>query len=204
MCLSYGRDMTGESYFLGVSRAAPPVPGVIRLLAPSQEVSTRELPFIQGPKVILGGPPCDHWSSVIAERQDLLYVLVPDGYDTNGRGPGDTILPPAPPSVLKRHFSHLLELKQRYPGGLPQITGTLFRWKGVDVSLTPTEADIARRLFEREGTIVSREELAVIAGCSPTRSRALDAHIHRLRQKLEIPGVDLLTERQRGFRLVLS
>lgn len=196
--------MTGESYFLGVSRAAPPVPGVIRLLAPSQEVSTRELPFIEGPTVILGGPPCDHWSHVIAERRDLLYVLVPDGYETKGRGAGDTTLPPAPPSVLRRHFSHLLELKQRYAGGLPQIKDALFRWKNIEVPLTPSEADIIRRLYEREGTIVSREELAAIAGCSPSRSRALDAHVHRLRQKLEIPGVELLTERQRGFRLVLS
>ncbi len=196
--------MTAETYFLGVSRAAPPVPGVIRLLAVSQEVSTRELPYIEGPKVILGGPPCDHWSHVIAERRDLLYVLVPDGYETSGRLPGDATLPPAPVSVLRRHFAHLLELKQRYAGGLPVIGNTLFRWKGVEVPLTPSEAEIVRRLYEHEGTIVSREELAAIAGCSPIHSRALDAHVHRLRQKLNVPGVELLTERQRGFRLVLS
>ncbi len=196
--------MTAESYFLGVSRAAPPVAGVVRLLAASQAVSTRELPYIEGPKVILGGPPCDHWSHVIAERRDLLYVLVPDGYETSGRDCGDATLPPAPVSVLRRHFAHLLELKQRYAGGLPFIGNTLFRWKGVEVPLTPSEADIVRRLYEHEGTIVSREELSAIAGCSPTRSRALDAHVHRLRQKLDVPGVELLTERQRGFRLVLS
>jgi biotin operon repressor len=196
--------MASEAFFLGVSRAAPPVPGVIRLLAPSQEVSTRELPFIDGPKVILGGPPCDHWSSVIAERNDLLYVMVPEGYETAGRGAGDALLPPAPVPVLRRHFSRLLELKQRYACGLPQVAGTLFRWKGIEVPLTPAEADIVRRLYQHEGAVVSREDLAAIAGCNPTGSRALDAHIHRLRSKLNVPGVEVLTERQRGFRLVLS
>mgnify|MGYP002078269196 FL=1 len=178
--------------------------GVIRLLAPTQEVSTRELPLIEGPKVILGGPPCDHWSSVIAERRDLLYVMVPDGYETAGRREGDTVLPPAPAPVVRRHFMRLLALKQRYACGLPQVSGTHFRWKGVDVVLTPTEAEILRRLYQHEGNVVSREELAAIAGCNATQSRALDAHIHRLRQKLEIPGVELVTERQRGFGLVLS
>lgn len=197
--------MPESNYFLGVSRAAPPVAGVVRLLAPSQEVSTREVPFIDGPKVILGGPPCAHWSDVISHRRDLLYVLVPDGYeDTPPERTGDTTLPAAPVPVLRRYFSHLLELKERYADGLPQLAGTLFRWKGVEVALTPAEAGLLRRLYEREGTIVGRDELAAIAGCSSMRSRALDAHVHRLRQKLVVPGVELVTERQRGFRLVLS
>ena len=55
-----------------------------------------------------------------------------------------------------------------------------------------------------EGATVGRDELARAAGVSGAGGRALDAHVHRLRRKLDIPGVDLATERQRGFRLELS
>jgi len=196
--------MTPESLFIGSSRAAPPIGGVVRLLSPSQEVSSRELPYIPGPKVILGGPPCDHWSHVVRERQDTLYVVVgSDDVPHVARG-GATTLPAGSVSQLRRHFSHLLELKERYPAGLPEIDDSSFSWKGYQVCLTPTESAVIHRLYEHEGSVVGRDELARIAGVNSTGSRALEAHIHRLRQKLDVPGVDLLTERQRGFRLVLS
>jgi hypothetical protein len=196
--------MKVDSLFIGVSRAAPPDAGVVRLLAPSQEVSSRELPSIEGPKVILGGTPCDHWANVIRERTDTLYVVVGDTTVPGAAQAGATCLPAAPAALLRRHFTHLIELRQRYPGGLPQIDDTSFRWKGHTVELTETEVVLLRRLFELPGAIVDREELARAGGVRTERSRALEAHIHRLRQKLRVPGVDLLTERQRGFRLVLS
>jgi hypothetical protein len=196
--------MKDDTLFIGASRAAPPAGGVVRLLAPSQEVSSRELPFIDGPKVILGGPPCDHWSNVISERTDTLYVVVGSaGVPTAARA-GATSLPSAPVSQLKQYFSRLLELRERYPEGLPCIEGTTFRWKGSQVTLTDTEASLLQRLLEMVGSVVVREELARLAGVRSEGSRALEAHVHRLRQKLQIPGVELLTERQRGFRLVLS
>jgi hypothetical protein len=196
--------MNPEPLFIGLSRAAPPAGGVVRLLAPSQEVSTRELPSIPGPKVILGGPPCDHWSEVMRDRADTLYVLVEQGDVPPFARGGATSLPAAPIAQLRRYFSRLLELKKRYPGGLPEIDESSFAWKGCRVGLTPTESALLQRLYEYEGAIVGREELARIAGVVSTGSRALDAHVHRLRQKLHVPGVELLTERQRGFRLVLS
>lgn len=196
--------MNLEPLFIGVSRAAPPAGGVVRLLAPSQEVSTRELPSIPGPKVILGGPPCDHWSKAVQERPDTLYVVVGEGDAPTRTGNGATPLPSAPAGQLRRYFSRLLELKQRYPDGLPEIGESGFAWKGWRVPLTATESALLQRLYEYEGAIVGREELARVVGVSNTPSRALDAHVHRLRQKLAVPGMELRTVRQRGFQLVLS
>ncbi len=203
MLRRYFAGMNADSLFIGASRAAPPQGGVIKLLAPAQ-VSSQELRFIEGPKVILGGPPCAHWSSAICERTDTLYVLVGDTALPESLRGAAAALPSAPVAQLRRHFTHLIELRQRYPDGLPEFDECVFRWKGIEVTLTRIETAVLQRLYQFEGTIVGREDLAGIAEIPTGGSRALEAHIHRLRQKISIPGFDLQTARQRGFRLVLS
>lgn len=196
--------MNPDPLFIGVSRAAPPSGSVLALFSPSQEVSASELPSIPGPKVILGGLPCHHWSAAVRERPDTLYVVVGGERVPPHLKGWATLLPPAPVGQLLRHFSRLLALRGRYPDSLPQIDDDSFSWKGRRVQLTPVEATLLQRLFRLEGTTVGRAELARVAGVSGAGGRALDAHVHRLRRKLDIPGVDLATERQRGFRLELS
>ena len=196
--------MTDESLFIGVSRAAPPASGVVRLLSPAQEISSGELSDIAGPKVILGGAPCAHWSEVIRDRTDTLYVVVGGGGVPDSARAVATELPAAPASQLRRYFSQLLVLRNLYPEELPRLEGANFCWKGRRVPLTETELAVMQRLMELLGSVVSRGELGRIARVPGEGSRALEAHVHRLRHKLRVPGVEIVTERQRGFRLVLS
>ena len=156
-----------------------------------------------------GGPPCIHWQEAIRTRPDLLYVVAGPVNGDSGvpcRSGGDTVLPAASPAALRRHFTHLLALKRRYTGDLPAVGARSFRWKGVQVPLTVVESEILRSLYAHEGEVVDRVSLAHLAGCSAGGdSRALDARIHRLREKLHrTPGVELVTERQRGWKLLLS
>lgn len=189
---------------IGTSRAAPPPPSAVSMLAPERAISTSDLPTLARPCVVLGGPPCQHWRDELNARHDVLYVLVQATGEEVPAVRGDAVLPSAHPSAIRRHLAHLLELKQRYEGALPLLEPFSFRWKGELAALTSTESQLLRLLFEHQGEIVGREDLARIAGCVATGSRALDAHLHRLRRKLTIPGVEIQTERQRGFRLLLS
>ncbi len=74
---------------------------------------------------------------------------------------------------------------------------------GRTVPLSVTEHRLLERLLLRPGAPVTRAELLRTLGDGADNdSRALDAHIYRLRRKLcDIPGVHLETLRQRGFSL---
>ena len=192
--------------FIGSARSAPPPPASVLMLAPLPELSARELDDGPSPVVVVGGPPCLHWQEAIRTRSDLLYVVAAPTDGPPCRQGGDTLLPAASPAALRRHFAHLLVLKRRYTGDLPAVGARAFRWKGIRVPLTIVESEILRTLYAHEGEVVDRTSLAHLAGCSAGGdSRALDARIHRLREKLRrTPGVELVTERQRGWKLLLS
>jgi biotin operon repressor len=193
---------TTADILISVARASPPAPAAVSMLAPSGLVSTTDLGDLHQPVIVLGGAPCTHWRTAIESRHDLLYVEVPSGSDRT-QGGGDVVLPAGHPATVHRRLGHLLELKQRYFGSLPQLSHGRFSWKGIEVALTPVEVALVGILREHQGEVVARSQLADAAGCQEAGSRAIDAHIHRLRQKLSVPGVQISTERQRGFRLVL-
>jgi DNA-binding response OmpR family regulator len=72
------------------------------------------------------------------------------------------------------------------------------RW----VSLPPIEAALITALLEREGAVVSREEL-LLAGWpdeDPSRN-VLDVHVLRLRRRLEPLDLAIRTVRSRGYVL---
>ncbi len=195
--------MKEETLFIGASRASPPSRGAVTRLAPARELSSGDLPGIAGPKVILGGAPCAHWSEAIGSRTDTIYVVVGEAEVPTCARAFSTSLPAAPTAQLRRLFSHLLDLRRTYPDGLPRMDDKDFCWKGHRVALTAAESALMGRLVEMAGVVVGRDELARIINVPRAGNRALDAHIHRLRQKLQVPGVEVRTERQRGFRLVL-
>ena len=198
--------MNSSPLLIGTSRAAPPPSSAVSLLAPERVISSKDLPALDRPCVVLGGGlPCEHWRHALIGRNDILYVLVPPTGETPPAGGGaDAVLPSAHPASVRRHLARLLELKQRYLGSLPRFEQHAFSWKGHTAMLTETESELLRLLYQREGEVVGREELAATARCPAEGSRALDAHIHRLRQKLTMPGVEIRTERQRGFRMHLA
>lgn len=196
--------MNQEPLLIGTSRASPPPPSAVSMLSPERAISTGDLPTLQRPCVVLGGPPCQHWREELNLRHDVLYVLVQETGQPVPEVHADAVLPFAHPAALRRHLAHLLELKQRYAGALPLLEPLSFRWKGDAAVLTATQSELLGQLFDHAGEIVGREDLARIAGCGSGGSRALDAHLHRLRRKLTMPGVEIRTERQRGFRLLLT
>ncbi|EGH25536.1 response regulator receiver:transcriptional regulatory protein, partial [Pseudomonas amygdali pv. mori str. 301020] len=71
------------------------------------------------------------------------------------------------------------------------------------LDLTPTEFKILSTLLKTPSKAFTREELLEI--CLPDSealARVVDAHVHNLRRKLEIHGVDnvLVTVRSVGYR----
>jgi two-component system OmpR family response regulator len=72
------------------------------------------------------------------------------------------------------------------------------RW----VSLPPIEAALTTALLEREGAVVSRDDLLVAGWPDEEPSRnVLDVHVLRLRRRLEPLRVAIRTIRSRGYVL---
>jgi DNA-binding response OmpR family regulator len=79
-----------------------------------------------------------------------------------------------------------------------------FEWRGQHVSLSAAELRLFARLLRARGATLSRWEMGEALGSleAGASSRALDAHIYRIRRKLrDLPGMQLETVRQRGARL---
>jgi DNA-binding winged helix-turn-helix (wHTH) protein len=75
-------------------------------------------------------------------------------------------------------------------------------WQGTETSLSPSEVRILRALLSASSRVVGRMELADVADTDARRG--LDAHMYRLRHKLqEFPGLILETVPKRGFRLLV-
>lgn len=78
---------------------------------------------------------------------------------------------------------------------------------GVRIKLTPTEFEILNVLFEKSGETVSRKELLtrIWGNRASYFSRAIDAHINRLRQKIEEDSSNpkhIITVHRIGYRLI--
>ncbi|MEY2571479.1 MAG: two-component system, OmpR family, response regulator, partial [Acidimicrobiaceae bacterium] len=81
----------------------------------------------------------------------------------------------------------------------------VLRFRGHWAALSPTEVTIVERLVAAYGNVVSRRALvAAIWPDDDRRSRALDPHVHRLRNRLRALGLDVHTIRGRGFVLAPS
>ncbi|MBI3819835.1 MAG: response regulator transcription factor [Planctomycetes bacterium] len=93
----------------------------------------------------------------------------------------------------------------RFETGTVYIAKLAFESKTGSVPLTPTEIEILKCLRARNGQAVARDELLqAIWGCGPNSTRTLDAHVARLRKKIEVDAASprhLLTVHRVGYRL---
>lgn len=89
--------------------------------------------------------------------------------------------PNALPAVQKLHFAGFT---------LDLIARQLSDAAGGPVSLTSTEFSLLRALAERPGEAISRERILahVYSAAATVTDRAIDAHIARLRKKIDAPG----------------
>jgi hypothetical protein len=91
------------------------------------------------------------------------------------------------------------------PRALPELHDDGLRWEDRFVPLSATEVRITRRLLEDADRLVSRSELNRVIGHCVSERRAVEAHLYRLRHKLQpIPVLELRTIRQRGYQLHLK
>jgi two-component system response regulator CpxR len=104
---------------------------------------------------------------------------------------------------------------RRSKGGAPRsdspvAAGALFLdvgeqcaiWRGQHVPLTPTECTILEVLVRNAGRTVSRDELSAVLHQRPATpyERAVDAHMSRMRRKLEALGCEMIrTVRGAGY-----
>lgn len=90
--------------------------------------------------------------------------------------------------------------------GIINLTKMEFVSSAGSIPLTPTEIEILKCLRARAGGPVAREELLkAIWGCGPNSTRTLDAHVARLRKKIEIDAAQprhLVTVHRVGYRFV--
>jgi DNA-binding winged helix-turn-helix (wHTH) protein len=85
---------------------------------------------------------------------------------------------------------------------MPVIREDGLVWTDRFVPLSVTEVQIAQRLLVESGRVVSLSELNRVISRPLSDRRAIEAHLYRLRKKLqEIPVLELETVRQRGYRL---
>jgi DNA-binding response OmpR family regulator len=80
--------------------------------------------------------------------------------------------------------------------------GRWFRHGDRAVSLSPSEAAVARVLVASIGRVVSRARLqAALETEGPRGHRALDSVLHRLRRRLVVLGIEVRAVRARGVLL---
>lgn len=185
---------------------------VVDRLHPSLELQsgTAEMPSLPRPLIVVGSVPCVRFASTVAAEPDVAYVVV--GGNPSGlreyEDRFDALLPltAAPEDIRKAGLLALSrKRKQHRPRAI--VGDESFGWRGQHAFLSSLEARIMRRLVAAQGAVVDKQALAYeIWGnyfCDP--GRAVDTHIYRIRKRIApIKGVELRTERQRGFRLILT
>jgi DNA-binding response OmpR family regulator len=95
------------------------------------------------------------------------------------------------------------------PGLVIDCAGRRVLRSGEEVSLTVTQFDLLLLLVSRGGEVVSRSEmLRALWGVDPAiDSRTIDAHIHRLRRKIDneaVPGGYIETVAGLGYRIAVT
>lgn len=81
----------------------------------------------------------------------------------------------------------------------------VLRFGGAWVSLPPVEARLMASLIDRQGAVVSRDQLARAGWPSGAPGRnALDVHVLRLRRRIGPLGLAIRTVRSRGYLLEID
>lgn len=168
-----------------------------------------ELKRFARPMIVVGGVPCASFASMCMFQPDIAYIgIVNDRADTKAlNGRADSILvSPASADEIYDAATRVLERKSERPVPPPVVDARRIAWRGSYVNLPALEARIARRLARSCGAVVSRDELARVLWDFPDEaSRSVDTHIYRLRKRLAcIPGLSVVTTRQRGYSMVLD
>lgn len=196
---------------IGFARNSPPPPAALEMFAgPLIPAATPDIPLLPRPAIVIGGIPSERFASACLSQSDIAYVAV---LAESGR-PDDleewvdaVIVDPRDSNDIREAGEVALQQKFHCTHARPVVGQTTFAWRGATVNLPPLEARLVRRLVYARGAVVSKQDLAYdlwgAIDCDP--GRAVDAHIYRMRKRLSaIPGVEIATERQRGFRLKLD
>lgn len=198
---------------IGVAQNSPPPPATAGLFRVRLHPTTSDvLADLPRPAIVFGGLPCERLASNVAAQKDIAYVLVTG---PGGDEPGDEKCSWVDAIVRSpAHHHEICEageraLREKQGQHEPRaITGeNTFAWMGHTATLSTLESRLMRRLVQARGSVVSKEALAYdLWGnylCDP--GRAVDTHIYRMRKRIApIPGAELETVRQRGFRLLLD
>jgi len=165
------------------------------------------------------GDGCDLCARLRAARQRMPVLMLADtdAEDDVVRGleagAHDYLAKPVrPPVLIARLRTHLRHCKNSTDAVLTvgrwrfhQVQRVLCDQEGRQIQLTCREADILRYLIRRaDRAVTGRELLADVWGYNPAAStHTLEAHIYRLRQKIEVNPRDarLLVTTRVGYRL---
>ena len=196
---------------IAVSRSSPPPEEVAQLFGGRLfPANTPDLESIPRPTIVFGAMPCERFASAVAADASLAYVLVgEDQSSLEGREEwvsGVVAEPEHHHDIVAVGTEALLRKKAEHTP-YPIVSDVMFAWRGQTADLSELEAKIVRRLANARGGVVDKQALAYeIWGnyfCDP--GRAVDTHVYRIRKRIShIEGVELVTERQRGFRLLLQ
>jgi len=156
-----------------------------------------------GSVAILAWPDEAEQSAGCGRRgQPRLLLLAPDAAPpVDWDGLTDWVRLPVDDRDLCARISALQRLASRAPE--PVLDEFDVLWRGERWSaLAPIEARIVARLLAQCGSVVSREDLAAAAWPDAVRStRALDARLRRLRDRVEPLGLSIHNVRRRGLLL---
>ena len=152
-----------------------------------------------------------HWPRDREDRERLARALLPrlllvsEGQPPPGTGDPmeDWIRLPADERDVA---ARLHALSERATASLDQIVvvdDCCLRRSAATVSLSPNEASFARLLVAASGGVVPRAALAaaVWGRDADPSARSLDDLAYRLRRRIEVLGLDVVTARTRGFAL---
>lgn len=195
---------------IAVARSSPPPEEVVQLFRTRlYPANTPDLEAIPRPTIVFGAMPCERFASAVAADPSLAYVLVgADNAELGGREEWvDAVVadPEHHHEIVTLGTEALLRKKaQHEPHAI--VSDSMFAWRGETADISELEAKIIRRLANARGAVVDKQALAYeIWGnyfCDP--GRAVDTHVYRIRKRIShIEGVEIVTERQRGFRLLL-
>jgi DNA-binding response OmpR family regulator len=153
-----------------------------------------------------------HWPRDRAERDRLgvamlpRLLLVPDGQrppPTAGDPMEDWIRVPADERDVAARLRTLADRATTSLDEAVVVDGHCLRRAAVTIPLSPSEATFISVLVTAGGRVVPRGALAhaIWPGGAPHPSRALDDLAYRLRRRIGVVGLDVVTARGRGFAL---
>jgi DNA-binding response OmpR family regulator len=152
-----------------------------------------------------------HWPRDAAARDRLAEAMLPRlllvPQDVRPPASGDPmedwIRLPADERDVATRLRALSERAARSFEDTVVVDDGCLRRAGVTIPLSPSEAAFTRLLVAASGGIVSRADLAsaIWHDQRDPRSRALDDIAYRVRRRVEVAGLDVVSARGRGFAL---